>query len=511
MLCITVPQTIRGSTEYPGGALVRRLAANPKKQMRFLVSWVVLAGLAGLLHAPPAAAVWPFGRGDQPDPVEDLGGAAASLLAQSIRIDTTNPPGDERPLASLYVDVLRRAGIEAKLIDTPSTGSDVGRAAAWARVPGRGNARPIILLSHLDVVPADTAEWAVEPFAGVTGGGYVVGRGALDAKGVSVVHLMTLLEIARRKERLQRDVIFLATPDEETGGREGAGWLVAARKHLLRDAEYLLTEGGGILHGNGESVPVWGVSVAEKSPCWLRVTSRGTPGHSSVPAADAAVPRLIAALDRVRTMETDVRVTPEVQRMFRELAPYADPEDREGYANLSFALSVDPVFRNRFLSQRARAALVRNTVTITVLEGSARTNVLPTAAHAHLDARILPGQRCDVFANLVRSEISDPGIEVEPILQFSSRSAPPETPLFEAIRRVAAEVDPGAAVVPRVIAGFTDAHYFRDLGIVSYGFVPRWLPPSETRGIHGPNERIAIHNLERGIRTMVRILEQLDQ
>jgi acetylornithine deacetylase/succinyl-diaminopimelate desuccinylase-like protein len=470
----------------------------------------LLAFLACLILSFPAGAVWPFGRGGSNGPIDDLPTAAAEILSRAIRLDTTNPPGNERPLAELFVDVLKSQGIESKLVETPEGVSSQGRAAAWGRVPGNGRARPIILLSHLDTVPADAAEWAVEPLAGVVGGGYVVGRGALDAKGVGVAHLMTLVELSRREKPLDRDVIFLATPDEETGGRDGAGWLVAQRKDLLRDAQYLLTEGGGILAGNGDGVPVWGVSVAEKSPCWLRVTARGTPGHSSAPSADAAVPRLIAALDRVRTMQTEVRVTPEVQRMFEALAPYAADEDREGYAHLSLGLAVDPRFRSRFLSSRGRAALVRNTVTITVLEGAPRTNVAPAEAYAHLDARILPGQRCDVFANGIRAVISDPGVEVEPILAFPSRSSPADTPLFDAIRQAAAEVDPGAVVAPRVIAGFTDAHYFRNLGIVAYGFVPRWLPASESRGVHGPNERISIQNLDRGVKTLVKILEQLD-
>lgn len=486
--------------------------SNLLKKKRLLASGALLGSvLAVLLSARPAGAVWPFGREPVPDPVVDLGAAAADLLARAIRIDTTNPPGDERPLAQLFVDVLRQAGVEAKLVETPSAGSSVGRAAAWARVPGKGHARPLILLSHLDAVPAEPAEWAVEPLAGVVGGGYVVGRGALDAKGVTVVHLMTLLELARREEALDRDVIFLATPDEETGGRDGAGWVVSSRKDLIRDAEYLLTEGGGILVGNRATPPVWGVAVAEKSPCWMRVSARGTPGHSSAPSADAAVPRLVAALERVRKMETEVHVTPEVERMFRELAPYAPPDDAAHYEQLARSLDLDPLFRSRFLSNRGRAALVRNTVTITVLQGSPRTNILPAEAYAHLDARILPGQRCKVFANRIRTVVADPGVEIEPILSFASRSAPADTPLFDAIRSVAADVDPEAAVVPRVIAGFTDAHYFRDLGIVAYGFVPRWLPASETRGIHGPNERISIRNLERGARTLVRILEQLDQ
>lgn len=466
----------------------------------------LLLGCSLALACASGRSPWPLD-----DPRRSLGAAAAEVLGRAIRMDTTNPPGDEAPLAALFVDVLRAHGVEAKLVETPSSGSTRGRAAAWARVPGRGWQRPIVLLSHLDVVPADPAEWAVDPFAGIVGGGYVVGRGALDAKGIAVVHLMTLLELSRRAQPLGRDVIFLATPDEEEGGREGAGHLVSTRKDLLRDAEYLLTEGGGILVGDGESPPIWGVAISEKTPCWMRVTARGTPGHSSAPTRDAAVPRLVAALEKVRSLETEIRVTAEVAGMFEALAPFASPADRSGYRQLALALEVDPGFRNRFLSDTGRAALVRDTVTITVLEGSTRTNVQPAEAHANLDARLLPRQQCEVFANQIRSVIDDPGVEVDTLLSFPSGSSPAGTRLFDAIRAVAAEVDPGAAVVPRMIAGFTDAHYFRSLGIVAYGFVPRWLPPSETRGIHGPNERVSIANLERGIGTLLRILERLDQ
>jgi len=202
-------------------------------------------------------------------------------------------------------------------------------------------------------------------------------------------------------------------------------------------------------------------------------------------------------------------VVPEVQTMFAALAPYAAAEDRSALADLSSALQNDPAFRSRFLADRGQNALVRNTVSITVLQGAPKTNVLPAEASAHLDARLLPGERCEDFADEVRAAIEDPGVSVDPILSFNARSSPVDTSLFHAIEQVAAEIDPSAIVVPRVIAGFTDAHYFRDLGIVAYGFVPRWLPPQESHGIHGPNERISIQNLERGVRALVRILEKL--
>lgn len=444
-----------------------------------------------------------------PDLDEDLGGAASRLLSQTIQINTVNPPGDERPLAELLVAVARREGLEANVVETPSQGSKRGRAAAWARLPGTGERPPVVLLSHLDVVPAEPSGWVVDPFGGLVAGGYVVGRGALDAKGLAVTHLLAMAALARRDTRLARDVIFLSTPDEETGGRNGAGFIAQRHKDLLRGAEFLLTEGGGILLGGDGAPNVWGVAVAEKVPCWTRLTARGTAGHASTGGLHGPVPLLVAALERLRRMQTEVRVVPEVEQMFRKLAPLAEPENRAGLANLGDTLANDPEFQRRFLVDDARAALVRNTVAVTVLRAGSSPNVVPEEAVAELDVRLLPDERCDEFLEQLRDVVSDPSIRIEPILAFENRTSPSDTELFRAVERVASEIDPTAVVVPRVIAGFTDAHYFRELGIVSYGFVPLWLPPSETRGIHGPNERVSLENLERGIEATVKILETI--
>ena len=228
--------------------------------------------------------------------------------------------------------MLREAGIEATSVETPPGDSALGRAAAWGRLRGAGRRSPIVLLSHLDVVPADAEAWATQPFAGNRADGYVMGRGAVDAKGVAVVHLLTLTELARRKVRLDRDVVFLSTPDEETGGEWGARYLVRERPDLIRGAAYLLSEGDRILVRDADRRQVWGVAVTEKSPCWLRIVSRGTPGHGSAPPRDAAVPRLIAALERVQRLEMPIRVVPEVAEMFAHLAPLAPAEDRTGFA-----------------------------------------------------------------------------------------------------------------------------------------------------------------------------------
>jgi len=446
-----------------------------------------------------------------PPSPRSAGERAADVLANAIGVVTVNPPGDEKPLAEYFVRLLRDAGIEAASIETPPGDSARGRAAAWGRLRGAGRRSPIVLLSHLDVVSADAEAWTTDPFAGNRVDGYVVGRGAVDAKGVAAIHLLTLTELARRGVTLDRDVVFLSTPDEETGGEQGARYLLRERPDLLKGAAYLLTEGGRILVRDEDQRQVWGVAVTEKSPCWLRIVSRGTPGHGSVPPRDAAVPRLIAALERVQRLETPVRVVPEVADMFAYLVPLAPAEDRAGFADLAAAIEMDLAFRSRFLSNRQHAALVRNTLTTTVLEGSSGTNVVPPVATAHLDARLLPGESCAIFTNQIRGILADPGIEVEPLLDFRSRSSSPDTPLFRAIERVAAASDPRAVTIPRVIAGFTDAHYFREVGITAYGFVPRAHRVDEPRGVHGPDERISIENLDRGVETLIAILEELDR
>jgi len=436
---------------------------------------------------------------------------AGSLLSEAIRIRTVNPPGDEKPLAERYARFLSDRGIEAQVVATPDHESQIGRAAVWGRVPGTGAKRPIVLLSHLDVVPATGRAWKHDPFSGTREGAFVIGRGALDAKGISVVHLLAMQQLAARPTPLARDVIFLATPDEESGGRFGSGTVTAQRADLLGNAEYLLTEGGGILIRGDDEPRLWRIGVVEKSPCWLEITSHGTPGHSSVPPRDAAVPRLIAALDRVTGYESPVRVVPEVARMYAAMASMATEQDAAGYADLSRTLEDDPEFRNRFMTLPFQAALVTNTLTITVLQGSSRTNVVPAEAVGHVDARLLPGESCEHFTEEIRARVADPGIAVEPLLSFTARSSPTETPLFRAIEKVAGRGSPKGRIVPSVTVGFTDAHYFRDLGIVAYGFTPRALRREDGRGVHGDNERAAIATLGEAVETLVTILAELDR
>jgi acetylornithine deacetylase/succinyl-diaminopimelate desuccinylase-like protein len=475
-----------------------------------LQSIAVVALILAVLFALDARAFWPFDGLFRRPSLEER---ATALLSEAIQTQTVNPPGNEKALALKLAAELGRAGIENRVVETPSPEGGPARAAVWGRLRGNGDRPALILLSHLDTVPAVASEWSVDPFSGKIWDGFVWGRGALDAKGATIAHLMTLIELAEAGTPLTRDIIFLATPDEETGGQDGAGWIAQNRPELFEGAGFLLTEGGGIRASSSvdnERRALWGVSLTEKAPCWLELRSHGRAGHSSTPTPDASVPRLIAALDRIRRAESPVRVTDEVAQMFAAMAPFAPEWDQPGFADLSRALGKDDAFRRRFLDNPGQNALVRNTVSITVLEGAPKTNIAPALARAQLDARLLPGESCEEFAASIKDLIDESSIEVEIILSFPARASSSDTSLYRAIAQVAASQESPGLVVPRMIGGFTDAHWFRELGIVSYGFVPRTVARENARRVHGIDERVRIETLTRSIELTLEIVRAFD-
>ena len=431
-----------------------------------------------------------------------LGNETAEVLADLIRIDTQNPPGGETAAANALARRLDAEGIKAEVFE-----SSPGRGSLHARLPGGGGAPPVILLAHLDVVPADPRGWRFPPFSGALEHGYVYGRGALDAKGVAVVELMALVALKRIGQPIDRDVILLATADEETGGRAGAGWIVQHRPELLGSAEYLLTEGDHIHVAKGGRKVVQ-VAVAEKTPCWLKLIARGEGGHGSTPPAQTAVTRLVRALDKVRRYRTAVRLVRPVEEYFAALAPLEREPLRSKLAHLSEALE-DPAFLAEFTRNPRQNALIRNTMTPTVLEGSPKTNVIPEEASAQLDCRLLPGERPTEFLALLREVIADDAIRIETLLSFPASSSDSASGLMAAIRKLAAGDLGGAPVVPSVITGFTDSHYFREHGIASYGFVPFVLSEDDEKTVHGVNERVSVENLRDGVQRLVALLRAL--
>jgi acetylornithine deacetylase/succinyl-diaminopimelate desuccinylase-like protein len=466
------------------GCAARRPAAPP------------LAGpsSAPVMETPKRVALVAAPRGDAE--WNALGDEAAALLSQYLRINTTNPPGNEIVAARWLAAVLRRDGIEAQVFEPAP-----GKANLYARLRGDGSARPLILLNHMDVVLASPQYWQVDPFSGVVQGGYIWGRGALDMKGEGIVQLMTLLILKRAGVPLKRDVIFLATSDEEIGAGVGAGWFAQHHADLIRDAEFLINEGGTIRANERGGVDYYGVGTTEKSPFWLDMTARGTPGHGSRPTPDNPVHRLIRALARIADWRTPLVVTPPVERYFRDLAGIeTDSLRRRWFADIRAALR-DSGAVQAITGDLTYNALLRNTISITGLKGSDKTNVIPPLATAVLDVRLLPGQEPAAFLAELERVVGDTAVTFrQQGPSWPATESPTDTELFRAIEAAARARHPGALVTTPMLAGFTDSHYFRRLGIASYGLGPFPLTVSDSRGVHGNDERVSLEALRFGVR-----------
>jgi acetylornithine deacetylase/succinyl-diaminopimelate desuccinylase-like protein len=429
---------------------------------------------------------------------------AVDLMQQYLRVNTSNPPGNEIEAARFFKKIFDQHGIENEIFEYKP-----GRANIIARLKGNGSKRPIILLSHTDVVTAEPASWEVDPFAGVIKNGSIWGRGALDMKGEGLFHLMTMILLKQEGASLSRDVIFLGTADEEVND-EGSLWMIANKAHLFKDAEYLLTEGGDNLLEGG-SVKIVGVDVAEKAPFWLRLTATGLPGHGSRPVADSASNRLIRAMNRILDWETPVKLLPAVEQFFKDVAPLQPEPWRSQFANVRESLK-DPAFAKSLSSQREYNFLLRNTISITMLSGSKQTNVIPNTATCNLDVRLLPGESPEDFLKALTAVIADPSIKIENVNRFKPpNSSPINTELFSLIARKTKEKHPGAVITTKMLSGYTESQLYRQLGITAYGWAPIYTSAEEDEGVHGNNERISVKNVREGTREFYEVVKEISR
>jgi acetylornithine deacetylase/succinyl-diaminopimelate desuccinylase-like protein len=411
---------------------------------------------------------------------------AVDLVRQYLQIDTTVPPGNELKAALFLRAVLEREGITAEVDEFQP-----GRANLLAVLKGDGQRRPLILMNHMDVVPADPSRWSVPPFSGSIKDGSIYGRGAEDMKTEGILQLLAMARLKRENVALQRDVIFLATADEEEGfaGAQRALSFPPWRDRLAT-AEYLITEGGeNILDEQGRPL-YFGVDTAEKGPFWLKLRTTGTPGHGSRPIGDSALNRLVRALERVRQLRTEIKLLPSVERFFRDQAPRAGEPRALWYRDLGAALR-DPAVAQTLYDDRDVSALLRNTVSITVVKAGYKTNVIPGTAEAELDVRLLPGEDPEAFLADLRRVIDDPSVQVVPPDVFRKpNESPVDTELFHAIEKVLARHYPGVPVTPKMLTGATESVLFRPLGIAAYGFTPLLARSEEIATTHGDDERI---------------------
>jgi acetylornithine deacetylase/succinyl-diaminopimelate desuccinylase-like protein len=444
--------------------------------------------VAALLAARSRAAIPALDE----ERVEAAAVEAVPLLQKYLRVDTTNPPGNERRAADFLKTVFDREGIECEVLDQGGN-----RANVVARLRGTGRKRPLLLLNHLDVVPADAARWTVPPFSGELKDGFVWGRGATDMKGTAICQLMTMLLLKRSGKPLDRDVIFLGTADEEDGAANGLEWVIRERRALLGNAELALTEGNTLSLTHG-ATDAWNVDVTEKSVLWVRVVAEGKAGHASIPEPDGAVAHLVRALTRLLAFEPQAHVTPAVAAYFKELSKTAGPGLREDLANPAEALR-NSERRRRLLSDPLRNAFLRPTVSITGLSGSSKVNVIPGEATAALDCRLLPGDDPLVFLEALEAVADDPSLRFQIVQATKATESPIDTELFRAIVRARDRFEPGVPVMTPPLTSSTDASKLREIGVVVYGFEPFHIGEGDDRS-HGDDERLSVANLAFGIK-----------
>jgi acetylornithine deacetylase/succinyl-diaminopimelate desuccinylase-like protein len=424
---------------------------------------------------------------------------ATDFLVKYIKINTTNPPGNELEAAKFLKEKFLSEGIAATTWEP-----EPGRGIVAARLRGIGEKKPaLILLCHMDVVPALASEWKVPPFSGEVKDGYIWGRGAIDDKGPGVIAMMAMLAIKRAGILLNRDILFVATGDEEEGGRIGAGWFTEHEKDIYSDAGYLITEGGGIADLPHDK-KLYKVAVTEKTPLWIRLTAIGTEGHAAAPAADTSVTRLIRALSKVIDYRPVIRVIGPVEDEFHTVAQleHGPPQ----WLDLASSLR-DLTFARQFLSDPGQNAKVRDTIAPTVLAGSDKTNIIPAVAYAEIDCRLLPGDDQKEFLNNIKKTINDKAIKIEVRLNSPpTPSSPSKSVLMKAIEELARKQDKGS-VVPTMVGGFTDSRYFRRQKVVAYGFTPVDIPPADFHGVHGIDERISVKEMGAAIKRMVMLVE----
>jgi acetylornithine deacetylase/succinyl-diaminopimelate desuccinylase-like protein len=430
-------------------------------------------------------------------------------LQAIIQFNTANPPGNELPLARYLDAALRAEGIETGLLEASEN-----RAQLVARIRGSGAKRPVILLAHMDVVGVVAENWSCDPFGGQIRDGYLYGRGAIDDKGMLAANLVTMLVLKRLLDRsgeiLSRDVVFIATADEEAGGEWGMGWLVEKHPELL-DAEFAINEGGRtrIIEGGGIYLAV---QSAEKVSHVVTVTAHGTAGHAAIPVQDNAIFRLARALETLSRYNEPVMLTEITRRFFARLAEiWPDAVERQAMTDL---ISRDPKRMDdgsRVVSRTGVFnAVLRNGISPTVVDGGAAHNVIPASAEAVLNVRTLPGQSIDKVASRMQAIITEPGISIE--ITSRGREAPasdPDSEMFRAIADSSRELDPTIAVVPYLSTGMTDSARLRVLGVQAYGILPFPMEEADERRMHAADERVPLKSLHFGTKLIFGAIERV--
>jgi acetylornithine deacetylase/succinyl-diaminopimelate desuccinylase-like protein len=454
--------------------------------------------IAGFATAPV------FGAESREDAAVDAADDAIEWLRGYLRIDTSNPPGNEGTAAAYLAGLLHQHGISTRLLVTPD-----GRTNLYARVKADDpTAGPLLLLHHMDVVPAGEG-WTREAFSGEIAQGRIWGRGAIDAKSLGISHLAALLDMERSRADLQRDVIFLAVADEETGGSQGTAWLLEQHPELFEGVEAVLNEGGSN-RAAGEKLFWWGIEVAQKRPLWLRVSTRGRGGHGSTYNPFSAAHQLVVSLSEIFRQNRELRMTTAAETYFRAIAPFHGEHFRDVFGSTDSA-EVTRRFQQMIDEERTgkvllpgMSAFFEDTIQITSLATPSDTvNVVPAEASSLIDIRLLPDTPVETAMTKLRDAIGkNPRVEVL-LSSPPTESSPTDSATYRALEKVLGREAP---LVPSFITGTTDSRYFRERGVPAYGFSPFVLSGDEVRGIHGADESIPIDNFRAGLEVMRQVV-----
>jgi acetylornithine deacetylase/succinyl-diaminopimelate desuccinylase-like protein len=446
--------------------------------MRFRA--IILLTTAALLVPPLASA-----QAAKPD-FTSAHQEVAQILAALVRIDTSNPPGNEIKAAQHIKSILDREAIPSEIFE-----SAPGRGNIVARLKGNGSKRPLLLMGHLDVVGVEREKWTVEPFAALVKDGYLYGRGASDDKAMTSACLEVFLLLHRLKAPLERDVIFLAEAGEEGTSQYGIDFMVKEHWDQI-EAEFALNEGGGIHLRDDGKIDRVNIGTSEKVSRGMRLVARGSSGHGSIPRPDNPIIHLGAAVGKFGVWQPPMRLNETTRAFFQRLAKASSPEDAQLYTHLD-----DPAVQEKLrLTHPDYYSMLRTSIVPTIIKGGFRTNVIPGDAEASLDIRALPDEDIPALMAKMREIINDPEIEI--VRGTAARPANPpsriDTDMFRALERSQQRVFPAAVSLPAMGTGATDSAQLRAKGVQAYG-LGSVATDEDRRGVHGNDERMNIEGL----------------
>jgi acetylornithine deacetylase/succinyl-diaminopimelate desuccinylase-like protein len=452
--------------------------------------------------APPTAAQTNGQLGD----TSALAREATGWLADLIKINTTNPPGNEEVAAKYIAGILQKEGIKAELLPLQP-----GRSALVARLNSSAFADPskaLLLVAHMDVVGVERAKWTVDPFGAVPKDGYIYGRGAVDDKGMLAANLAAFIALKRANARLNRDVIFLATDDEEGAGDASIRMLIAKYWDKIA-AKYSINEGGNVFVKNGK-VQYVAVQASEKVSVNVTVIAKGTSGHASIPLPDNAVTHLATAVEKIGNYSAPVHFTTIVRRYFEGIAPLQDDEIAKWIRSLDTSDRGEHASRVISDTNPMWNAMLRDTISPTMLSAGVRVNVIPSEARATLNIRLLPGNTITALLAELNKLVNDPKVklEVQPDAGLAAPDSSLESEFYAAIVKASAEEFGGAPVLPFQSTWATDSAQLRLHNVQAYGLVPFPLTEDDIKRMHGDDERIPAAAFAKGVQLMVRLTNE---